>query len=243
MQKFLIPDTAITGTSAVIDGQDAKHICRVLRLEKGDDLSLTNGKGTDYQGCITDITPSRVTLELTGSQASTTESPLHLTVCSGMLKHQKMDEVIKGLTQLGVTEWIPFFCERAIPTPASKALAKRTTRWQTIARESIKQCRRSTLVAISSPQSFDQVLDHAKGFDRRIAFWEESGTPLSELVSPAPAASAILLIGPEGGFSKAEITRAEQAGFTSYSLGPRILRAETAALCSAALVQHLMGDI
>ncbi|MFO7911096.1 MAG: RsmE family RNA methyltransferase [Desulfotignum sp.] len=243
MQKFFIPQKQITQDQAVLQGQDARHIVRVLRMAKGDMVCFTDGKGTDFTGRISDACSDRVCLEIVAVQASKSESPLPFTVCTGMLKHQKMDEIIKGLTQMGITRWIPFYCERSIPFPDARALARRMERWQTIAAETIKQCRRSRLVKITSPKTFDEVLDFAKDFEHCIAFWEKSTRPLSFLHPMDNANRTILLTGPEGGFSDAEIKKATARGFVSYSLGPRILRAETAALCGAALIQHRLGDI
>lgn len=243
MQKFFLPRDLIHGNQAVITGQDARHIVRVLRLNKGDALCLTDGRGTDFTGRIIDTAPDRVCLEIVHSQSSNSESPLPFTVCSGMLKHQKMDTVIKGLTQMGITRWIPFFCERSIPVLDAKALARRMERWQTIAKETIKQCRRSRLVEISSPKTFEDILALAPKFDHCIAFWEKASHPLSSLTPLEGANRTILLIGPEGGFSEPEMAGASAAGFTPYTLGPRILRAETAALCGAALIQHRLGDM
>ncbi len=228
---------------AVIAGQDARHIVRVLRRNKGDVLCLTDGQGTDFTGRIIDAAPDRVCLEIMDAQPSKNESPLPCTVCSGMLKHQKMDTVIQGLTQMGITRWIPFFCERSIPVPDSKALTRRMERWQTIAKETIKQCRRSRLVEIFSPKTFEEVLELVPKFDHCIAFWEKGGQPLSCLTPLDGTNRTILLIGPEGGFSEPEMAGASSAGFTPYTLGPRILRAETAALCGAALIQHRLGDM
>lgn len=243
MQKFLIPPESIENEKTVIKGQDAKHIYKVLRLKPGNRVLLTNGKGMDYEGEIQSAGPERIDVCLTGKHPSTTESKLFLTVCCGMLKEKKMDMVIKHLTQLGIVEWIPFFCERAIPTPDSKRLLKRTQRWEAIVKESIKQCQRSCLVAIPEPKSFQEILTLSDSFNQKIAFWEKSSHPLTQL-SPTPSDSrVILLIGPEGGFTDKEISLAQAKGFNAYTLGPRILRAETAAICATTLIQHLLGDI
>jgi 16S rRNA (uracil1498-N3)-methyltransferase len=243
MQKFLISPDQIQKNRVVIDGQDARHISRVLRLTRGDILFLTDGMGMDLTGCITESSPGKVVMDIIDVCPSQTESPLPLTICTGMLKHQKMDEVIKGLAQIGVTRWIPFYCERSVPFPDSKSLSRRMARWQTITKETVKQCRRSRLVEISSPKTYDEILDLAVNFDHCIAFWEQGGRSLSHLARLDDANRTIVLIGPEGGFSESEINRASAKGFIPYSLGPRILRAETAALCGAALVQHRLGDI
>lgn len=231
------------GSKAVIRGQDARHIFRVLRLKPGHALSLTNGQGMDYEGRIISADPDSIQVQITTQQISSTESSLHLTVCCAMLKDNKMDQVIKDLTQLGIQEWIPFFCERSVPTPDSKRLKTRVQRWETIARESIKQCKRSCLVTISEPQKLTEILDLSGEFSQKIAFWEKSSLPLSHLATTPSNSRVMVLIGPEGGFTDQEIELAESRGFTAYSLGPRILRAETAALCAATLVQHILGDM
>ena len=243
MQKFLLPQECIDKEKAVIKGQDAKHIYKVLRLKPGNLIRLTNGQGMDYDGQILTTGPDLIQLCLTGEYPSTTESSLLLTVCCGMLKDKKMDLVIKHLTQLGIVEWIPFFCERSIPTPDSKRLLKRAQRWDTIVKESIKQCQRSSLVSIPKPKKFQDILDLSDSFDQKIAFWEKSSRPLTKL-PPAPSDSrVIVLIGPEGGFTGKEISLARAKEFKAYTLGPRILRAETAAICATTLIQHLLGDI
>ncbi|MCF8126709.1 MAG: 16S rRNA (uracil(1498)-N(3))-methyltransferase [Desulfotignum sp.] len=243
MHKFLIPPDQVQKNKGIIDGPDARHISRVLRLSRGDLLHLTNGMGTDFSGCIIECTPEQVVVEMIDAKPSITESPLSLTVCTGMLKHQKMDDVIKGLTQTGITRWIPFYCERSVPLPDSRGLARRMERWQAIARETIKQCRRSRVVEISFPINFDEVLELAKDYDHCIAFWEQGGRPLSGLEPGDGSNRTIMLTGPEGGFSEPEIDQASARGFVPYSLGPRILRAETASLCGAALIQHRLGDM
>ena len=243
MQKFLITRDRIRGNRGILDGSDARHIVKVLRLSKGDHLILTDGMGTDFSGRITDCNRDQVAVEITDTRPSQTESFLPLTICTGMLKHQKMDDVILGLTQIGITRWIPFFCERSIPLPDAKALARRMERWQTIANETIKQCQRSRVVEISVPMTFARILKIATDFDHCIAFWEQGGKSLSQLTPGKGRNRTLVLIGPEGGFSESEINRAGASGFTPYTLGPRILRAETASLCGAALVQHRLGDM
>jgi 16S rRNA (uracil1498-N3)-methyltransferase len=243
MQKFLITLDQIQQNRVVIGGQDARHIIRVLRSVPGDRLFFTNGAGMDFTGCIAESGPGKVVVDIIDACPSHTESPLPLTVCTGMLKHQKMDDVIKGLTQIGITRWIPFYCERSIPVPDPGALARRMARWQTISKETIKQCQRSRVVEISFPVQFENILDLARDFDHCIAFWEQGGLSLSRLERRETSNRTILLTGPEGGFSESEINRAAAKGFTPYSLGPRILRAETASLCAAVLIQHRLGDM
>ncbi|WP_457553893.1 16S rRNA (uracil(1498)-N(3))-methyltransferase [Desulfobacula sp.] len=243
MQKFIIQKIDAIPSKANIHGQDAKHISKVLRLAKGDRIIVTNGMGKDYTAKIADISPENIALDIIDEQDSLTESPINITLCSGMLKDKKMDFVIKHITQLGISEWIPFYCERSIPTPDKKRLGKRLQRWETIAKESLKQCRRSRVPKISMPVSFKELLDLSASFDLKIAFWEKATLRLDTLEKTPSNKNILILIGPEGGFSKNEILQSSEKGFLSYSLGPRILRAETASISSCTLVQHILGDI
>ena len=243
MQKFIIDQDEQTAEKVVIKGQDARHIAKVLRLKPGDTVSMTNGCGTDFSGRIDQVQPDKVSINITEEQASATESNLNLTLCSAMLKHNKMDEIIKQITQVGVTRWIPFYSSRSVPMPGLGKEEKQVQRWRTIAKESLKQCRRSCLVDIVPPVDFQAVLDISATYTNKYAFWEASQKPLKGKEQQTENKSAIILIGPEGGFETQEIELAQQAGFTNYSLGPRILRAETAAVCAAALIQFIIGDM
>ncbi len=241
MQKFIIPNIDMIPSRASIHGQDAKHIFKVLRLNPGDPIEITDGAGTDYTARIAGVSPGNIEVDIIDGHDSLTESPLSITLCSGMLKDKKMDLVIKHVTQLGIYQWIPFFCERSVPTPDAKRIKKRHQRWETIAKESLKQCRRSRLPKILPPLSFENLLEHSASYEAKIAFWENATQRLDTLKKNP--ADIIVLIGPEGGFSEMEIKTAKKKGFLSYSLGPRILRAETAAISSCTLIQHILGDI
>ncbi len=243
MQKFIIPTIDSIPSKAMIKGQDAKHICKVLRLNQGDKIQITNGRGRDFTAQISLILRDAVELDILDEHKSLTESSIDITLCTGMLKDKKMDLVIKHVTQLGIYKWVPFFCKRSIPTPDAKRLKKRQTRWESIAKESLKQCGRSRLPNISSPLSFKDMLNIAGSYDAKLAFWEKATQKLGTLEKTDPIKKVIILIGPEGGFSQTEIKLAEQKGFSSYSLGPRILRAETASISSCTLIQHILGDI
>jgi len=250
MQKFTIDPEQMTAATkgeyqrVRIAGQEARHMGRVLRLKSGDPVSMTDGRGTDYKGEVVGITPDTVDVRILSRSGSKTESGLDLTVCSAMLKDKKMDGIIRELTQIGVISWVPFFSKRSVPVPDSKRLDRRLERWRSIARESLKQCRRSCEVTIPYPCSFERVLELASDATHRIAFWEGSNQPLNlERGNSDPDTRVVVLIGPEGGFAESEIRIAEASGFRLYSMGPRILRAETAALTAAVLVQYLLGDL
>ncbi len=243
MQKFIIPHIISAPSRGTIEGQDAKHAFKVLRLKKGSAIIISNGQGKDFSARILSVSLDRVELDILEELTPATESPIDITLCSGMLKDNKMDLVIKYVTQLGITKWVPFFSERSIPSPDAKRMEKRVQRWETIARESLKQCQRSRLPEICMPISFETLLALPEPSDFKLAFWEKASTKLATLKGKEAVSRVFILIGPEGGFSENEIDQAEQKGFISCSLGPRILRAETASISSCTLIQHIFGDI
>ncbi len=239
----MLPHINNAPAQAEISGQDARHICKVLRLKAGDAVSLTNGNGKDFSAIILHSAPDRIELNVLSMTDTLTESPVKIFLCSAMLKDKKMDMVIKHVTQLGITQWIPFYCERSVPTHNKKRLQSRMQRWQTIAAESVKQCRRSRIPDIMTPVGFDRMLAQASHAEAKIAFWENSAEKSTALTAVKSPKSIAVLIGPEGGFTRDEIDTAQKAGFLAFLLGPRILRAETASICACTLIQHRFGDL
>lgn len=243
MQKFILPDIHTLPCTQTITGQDAKHIAKVLRLKPGNSISITNGQGLDFDARIVTCSPKAVCVEIFASKTSVTESDVNITLCCGMLKDKKMDIIIKQATQLGIQQWIPFYCHRSVPKPSASRIENRILRWQTIARESLKQCKRSTIPEISVPLSFDQILETPSESALKMIFWENETRKFIRLEPDENASHIILVIGPEGGFTKEEVKAAANKGFKVNALGPRILRAETAAISACVLAQHLYGDL
>ena len=245
MQKFLINGKEKQAGNFFLTGQDAKHISRVLRMKPGDTVDLTDGEGRDFKGEILDIEKDSVRIAIREISDSSTESHVGITVFQGMLKDGKMDTLVRHLTELGIAEWVPLKCERAVAVPDEKKTAKRIQRWETISREALKQCRRSVVPRIGLPVSIDEVIERVPDFDLKVAFWEKAAHPSKELYDYKGTTfqNIAVMIGPEGGFSEKEAERLEQAGFIPCLMGPRILRAETAAMAGCTLLQHIFGDL
>jgi 16S rRNA (uracil1498-N3)-methyltransferase len=236
---------SVGNKSAVITGQEAKHLRTVLRLGPGDLVELVDGRGTIARAQIETITHNRATFTILDNLSPGSESWLHVTIAQGMLKDKKMDMLIRHLTELGICQWLPFFSSRSIPKPDATRLSSRRERWDKIAKEALKQCGRTMLPIINSPVQMEELLEATQAYDKKIAFWENATVPLaaSNESTLKPIEKIIVLIGPEGGFSTAEMDAAKARGFISCSLGPRILRAETASLAAATLVQYVFGDL
>ncbi|MDJ0781463.1 MAG: RsmE family RNA methyltransferase [Desulfosarcinaceae bacterium] len=244
MRRFFILANNLANNVPEIVGPDARHIAQVLRMQPGELIELFDGSGWVYEARLEDVHPQRVRVSVTRRYQSPSESPLKLTVACGYLKEKKMDLLARSLTELGVHHWWPFFGMRSVPSPEPKRLAARVARWQKISLEAVKQCERGRPMTIEIHQNLAAVLAAEASSEVKLLFWErgDSDQRFSQGQRSA-AASALLLLGPEGGFAPREIAAAHSAGFDSVSLGPRILRAETAVQCACALVQHRYGDM
>jgi len=230
----------------VLTGSDANHIKNVLRLQTGDPVVLFDGGGREYDARIAAIDSAGVRVDVLGERRSQTESSVEITIAQGFLKEKKMDELVRGLTELGMTRFIPFLAQRSVARPDPKRLRTRAERWEKIALESLKQCRRSRVPEIGATVCFSEMVELGRETDLKVLFWEEeAGTGTSPLtkIREDRYRTVFAALGPEGGFTESEAASAREAGFIVAPLGPRILRAETAAIAACTLLQHLYGDM
>lgn len=247
MRRFFVEALHLDGSTARISGSEARHIKTVLRLKPGDEIELVDGSNAIYTARLQSLLPGLVTVDLIHRRQPALESPVQITVAQAYLKDPKMDALIRDLTELGIVAWIPVISERSVPRPDQKRLDSRQDRWRKIAQESLKQCRRVRMLRVEPATSFEKVLEASQASDLKIIFWESETRPMREAIAPWQTGemvrSIFLLLGPEGGFSSREIEQAKACGFQTVSLGPRILRAETATITACALVQYLFGDL
>lgn len=244
LRRFFIPPELVDTACTEITGSEAGHICRVLRLSDGDEVELFDDTGNGYRAQIVSANLDRVRFTIVESYPLTTESPTRITLAQGFLKENKMDDLIRPLTELGIHCWRPFYAARSVSIPKARGLEKRLDRWRKKAIEAVKQCRRGRVPTIEPADSLTEVLNASDGFDLKIFFWE--GEPLAvKLPSQSlPSTLSILaVVGPEGGFSTDEVRMARERGFLICGLGPRILRAETAALAAFTVLQYRFGDM
>ncbi len=245
MRYFFVKQSAITDTTAMITGSDARHISTVLRMKPGETIGLFDGKGFEFEARIISISPGSVEVSINRRFPSTAESPVQIILAQAFLKERKMDALVRQLTELGITRWIPFFARRSVARPDKKQLLARTKRWKKIAKEALKQCRRGRIPEIFETVSYEDVLDLGQSCDLKIVFWEGELKPIhANLPKPDQKFKKIFaILGPEGGFSTQEIERARDQGFVTAALGPRILKAETATIAACVLLQYIYGDM
>jgi 16S rRNA (uracil1498-N3)-methyltransferase len=243
MRHFFLPPEQTGQAEPMLGEEDARHIRTVLRLGPGARVTVFDGSGVQYEARIVAVERRQVRVALI-RQLSAAESPLRLILAQGYLKDKKMDQLIPPLTELGVTRLIPFVARRSVPNPDPRRGLARHQRWQRITREAVKQCRRSLPMTIDPSVSFEEALALSRTCDLKLFFWESpGGVGLRDWNHRPQPASAFIMIGPEGGFEQAEQQAAEREGFITLRMGPRILRAETAAVAACTLVQFLFGDI
>jgi len=245
MRYFFIEPSQLEDSRLSITGSDARHIKTVLRMKPGDKIGLFDGKGFEYEAKIVDVSPGRVQVSLIRRFLSTAESPLKIIVAQAFLKEKKMDGLVRQLSELGIVKWIPFIAERSVPRPYKKQLSARAKRWEKIAKEALKQCRRGRIMKIGETVSFEEMLNLGQSYDLKVTFWEDELQPVHAKLagSDGQINNIFALIGPEGGFTQKEINKARDCGFATVGLGPRILRAETATIAACVLLQYLFGDM
>lgn len=245
MRRFFVEPAQIKGGRAVITGSDVPHITRVLRLGEGDAITLLDGCGGVFNAVIEKTGQSDVTCTVGERRESSGSLSPQVTLVQGILKGDKMDLIVRKGTELGVSRFIPLACERSVVRLDGARGDRRRERWQRVAVEAAKQCRRDGIPEVARPAGWEEVL---KGMPSRAAAlipWEEEeNAALRDYLSEKAAPQEVyIFIGPEGGFAAHEVALARAAKALPVSLGPRILRAETAALIVPALVLCYWGDL
>ncbi|MCU0560409.1 MAG: 16S rRNA (uracil(1498)-N(3))-methyltransferase [Desulfobacterales bacterium] len=245
MRFFFVDPSRLSGARACLEGDEARHIKNVLRLRPGDAIGLLDGAGSEYTGVIEAIAPERVEVAVTGHRPAAGRSSMRVSVAQGFLKEKKMDRLVHQLSEMGVDRWVPFVSSRSVARPEAARAQARSRRWRKIAVEALKQCRRGNLMQIDAVAGFDRVVALSALHDLSILFWEEETSEhlTAATARPGGPASVLLVIGPEGGFTPEEARAAKAAGFRVAGLGPRVMRAETAAVAACAIAQYLFGDL
>lgn len=239
-RRFYAPPSAFNFTkrTVTLTADEARHLREVLRLKPGDEVSVFDGAGKEFRARVAQARRDFAELDLDEEVApARPESPLHLTLAVALLKGEKFDLVVQKATELGVTKIVPLITRYAdIKLRDESDASKRVARWQRIALEAAKQSGRALVPEVSFPVAVSSVLSEGCLF-----FSERGGQGLKPIENPITALTAI--IGSEGGWSDEEIEEARAAGAQIVTLGGRILRAETAAITAAALLQHRFGDL
>ncbi|WP_025784797.1 16S rRNA (uracil(1498)-N(3))-methyltransferase [Sporosarcina sp. D27] len=235
MQRYFLDQPFKEDGFATITGEDEKHITRVMRMREGEEICCVS-EGVGRIATIHRIDDNGVTVQDTGRASSTSELPVQVTLACGLPKGDKLELIAQKGTELGMTGIIPFQAERSIVKWDEKKGDKKTARLRKIAKEAAEQSHRTVIPNISEPLAFKEILKQAESFDVCLfADEEEAKEGTSKRIAVRlekvyHGQSILVLFGPEGGLSRAEAEILRNAGFLPVSLGPRILRTETAPL-------------
>ncbi|HZZ86187.1 MAG TPA: 16S rRNA (uracil(1498)-N(3))-methyltransferase [Anaeromyxobacteraceae bacterium] len=236
VRRLHLPRSAISGDRARLEPRDLHYLTGVLRLAPGAPLEVFDGEGGAFQGTLGE---GEVLL---GPRRAAPAPAAVIWLAFALARGEKNDLVVQKTTELGATRLLPFQAERSVVRLDAARGRERGARWRRIAEEAARQCGRAEVPAVDAPASLAEVLGRAPAGFRRLLLHPGAGEPFAEACQGA-AEGFLAVTGPEGGLTEGEVEACLAAGARAVSLGPRVLRAETAALTVAALLQHLRGDL
>src|SRR3989338_5917950 len=232
MPRFYFkPEQAKEGV-VTLDEKESHHAISVLRLEAGEAVDLFDGSGKRFRGIVTGREKGRLLVALDKTEARAVAQAIQITLAVSVIRSERMEFLIQKACELGVTAIVPLLTQRSIVKLSSERWKSKIRRWEKIALESCKQCGRPTIPQLMPVQSYKPFLDHAsQSYDRLlIPTLALKGKTLSQALQEARPKNLLALIGPEGDFSREEVDLAVACGATPISLGPLVLRSETAAI-------------
>ncbi len=239
--RFFVPKDAIHGERVTFSPEQSRQIARVLRLLPGHAVYALDNRGYIYTVRLEHVHPREVWGRIVDVQEAMGEPPLHIALYLALLKGEKMDWALQKGTEVGVSAFVPMLTARTVVRRTEKK-----ARWARILQEAAEQCGRTRIPALHEIVTFAQALTHVREYDAALLAHNDDDIPcLREGIAsihPAPQRVA-LFVGPEGGFSETEVEQARAQGVILVHLGPRVLRAETAAILFPTLILHHWGDL
>ena len=242
MRRFFLRSLA----DAVLTGTEALHAAKVLRLQPGAVIAVCDAEGRSAEAEVTDVSEDRVALQVLRMLEDTAEAELGLHVLQGLAKGEKMEWVLQKTVELGCRFFAPIAAERSVLRLDAKKAAARQERWERIALEAAKQCKRSRIPEVRPVASLkDALAALPEGALLLVLYEDEQSLGLKEALTALQERpqEVALLVGPEGGLTQQEVALARQHGASVVRMGPRILRTETAAVAAAAVVMYELGDL
>ena len=242
MRRFTFAPERLADGRVTFDREESHHLARVLRLRAGDTVVASSGDGRDHT----------IRLESLGETATGTviatvpraaESPLDVTLVQGVPKGDRMEAIVRMTTELGVARIVPALTERTVVRLDAARWRERARRWQRVAKEATKQCGRAVVPEVELPRPLGDCLGDNDD-TLSVCVWEGATAPLGPLLERTARARRVrIVVGPEGGLSTSEVDAARTRGYEVASLGPRVLRTETAGPVVVAIVQARLGDL
>lgn len=245
MSIFYVKNEQINGEEANILGDDVKHIRDVLRYNIGDELDICDEEGIRYNTEILNFAQHEISLKILEKLESTTEPEINVTLFQGLPKADKMELIIQKCTEIGVCEVVPVITDRVIVKLDEKSADKKIERWNKIALEAAKQSGRQKVPVVQKPIKLKNLIENISKYDILILPYEcEKENNIKAVLKNVKkdCKNIAIMIGPEGGFSEEEIKTLELENVRMVTLGPRILRTETAGLVTLAVVLYELQD-
>ncbi|MBI3449397.1 MAG: 16S rRNA (uracil(1498)-N(3))-methyltransferase [Acidobacteria bacterium] len=243
-RRFLVDPADLNETQGLIRGDELHHLRRVLRLRVGDEVSVFDGRGRGSVGRIRTLGDTGAAVALERPEDPAVEPAARVILAQAIPHGDRMDLIVEKAVEIGVAAILPVIAERGTVRPPSGGWP-RLTRWRRIAVAAAKQSGRLVVPAIADPAPFARVAapDAASRAARIIFITAPAAREVVDILSPGVPPETVILIGPEGGWSEAEGAEATAAGWASATLGPRILRADTAAVAALTLVLAALGEM
>lgn len=241
MPRFFVEQAQ--GDIIAINGDDARHISRSLRIRTGEQLWVCDSCGTDCLCEVISVDDTQVLVQVLSRQPSESEPSVRVTLYQGYPKGDKLETIIEKAVELGVHRIVPVLTERSVARPDAKSAAKKLERWRRHALEAAKQCGRGIIPQVGELTDFSRLPELMTGHELGIFCYELGGEPLSALLSGGSVHDAAIFIGPEGGISTAEAEALTGCGCRAATLGKRILRCETAPIAAIAAIMTLTGNM
>jgi len=238
--RLFVSNKLINDKKMTLDGDQAKYLGKVLRARVGDTFTIFNGSGFEWPATITKISKTNIFIVLGVGIKPNTESPLRIHLIQGICRSERMDFVVQKATELGVNSITPVLTDFGVVKLNSERANKRKAHWQKIANSACEQSGRTCQPNINIPESLEKYLRKPILLGTKIILAPQAKKSLNQI--NAPKNDICILIGPEGGFSEKEYNFAQDVGFYSASLGPRILRTETAGISAISILQAKWGD-
>ena len=245
MRTFFLGSNAVSGPTATVTGELYRHMARVLRLKEGSEVKLIDDNGRQYCGVIQEVGARSLTVGITSNrQAAEEEQGLRITLIQGLPKGEKLDLILQKCTELGVTEVVTFDAARSVVKLRGERSAGRLERCEKIVQEAARQSGRSSAPKVRIGGNLDAVLREAQATVKLLLWEGEQITRLRESFAAFQSPGSVaVVVGPEGGLDPGEVALALACGFIPVSLGPRILRTETAGLAMVSILQYHWGDM
>lgn len=248
MERFLVSPQNLDTDPVSLEGEGFKHLAKVLRLRAGDKVELFDGEGRAILGQIKELERDRAWISRLAPLENKGESPLSICLLQGLPKGEKMEWILQKNTELGVAAFRPLLLQRCVvKLETEKKRDHKLERLEKVVQEASRQCGRQVVPRILPPVGLKEALREIGSADRLLIPWEEGGRPLSESLKemgpPQSEGRLYILIGPEGGLTQDEVLAAQEQGGQVVTLGPRILRTETAGMAVAAIAQYVWGDM